>query len=99
MHRTVLKQMIDDNGLKQSWVARRVGITAPALNLIAHGKTLPTLRTAQRIAHLLNTTVDVLWPLEDDRPATGGGIRADGAAGKQTGKPTTRGESAPRGHS
>ncbi|MDQ0191547.1 helix-turn-helix domain-containing protein [Alicyclobacillus cycloheptanicus] len=66
MYRTVLKQLIDENGLKQTWVAKKVGISAPALNLLAHGKTLPTLRTAQKIARLLNTTVETLWPLEDD---------------------------------
>lgn len=69
MHKTVLKQVLDENGLKQTWVAKRVGVTAPALNLIAHGKTLPTLRTAQRIARLLRTSVDELWPLEEDAPS------------------------------
>lgn len=77
MHKTVLKQVLDDNGLKQSWVAKRVGVTAPALNLIAHGKTLPTLRTAQRIARLLHTSIDILWPLEDDRPQTPARTRPD----------------------
>lgn len=66
MNKTVLKQVIDQNGLKQTWIAKQVGVTAPALNLIAHGKTLPTLRTAQKIARLLNTSVEQLWPLEDD---------------------------------
>jgi putative transcriptional regulator len=65
MNKTTLKQMIDENGVKQKWLAQKVGVTPPALNLIAHGKTLPTLRTAQKIARVMNTTVDVLWPLDD----------------------------------
>jgi DNA-binding XRE family transcriptional regulator len=66
MNKTTLKQLIDENGIKQTWLAKKVGITPPALNLIANGKTLPTLRTAQKIAHILHTTVDELWPLEDN---------------------------------
>ncbi len=84
MHKTVLKQVLDENGLKQTWVAKRVGVTAPALNLIAHGKTLPTLRTAQRIARLLRTSVDDLWPLEEELPTTGVTRDADPTRGSPT---------------
>ncbi|WDL98203.1 helix-turn-helix transcriptional regulator [Alicyclobacillus sp. ALC3] len=84
MHKTVLKQVLDDNGLKQTWVAKRVGVTAPALNLIVHGKTLPTLRTAQRIARLLRTSVDDLWPLEEELPTAGVTRDADRARGSPT---------------
>lgn len=65
--KTVLQQTLEDNGIKQKWLAQKVQLSAPALNLIVHGKALPSLRTAQKIARVLKTSVDSLWPLEDEQ--------------------------------
>ncbi|MCL6443917.1 MAG: helix-turn-helix transcriptional regulator [Alicyclobacillus sp.] len=66
-----MKAMLDDRGIKQKWLADKIHVSPPALNLIIHGKTLPTLRTAQKIARVLNTSVDELWPYDpaDDEPS------------------------------
>lgn len=64
-HKTTLKKLLEDRGIKQKWLAEKASVTPAALNLIVHGKTLPTLRTAQRIARILQTDVDTLWPYED----------------------------------
>jgi putative transcriptional regulator len=66
MHKTTLKALLNDRGIKQKWLAGKAGMTAAALNLIVHGKTLPTLRTAQRIARILHSTVEELWPYSDE---------------------------------
>lgn len=60
-----LKKEILKRGLKQSWLADKAGINRTALSSIVNGKSLPNLRTAQRIAKALEMTVDDLWPLED----------------------------------
>jgi putative transcriptional regulator len=65
-HRTRLKQLLDDNGIKQSWLAAKANVSTSTLNTIVNGKNLPTLRIAQKIARALDTTVDYLWPLEDE---------------------------------
>ncbi|WP_206922807.1 helix-turn-helix transcriptional regulator [Alicyclobacillus suci] len=61
-----LKKYLDEKGIKQAWLCEKVGISNTALSLIVRGKSLPNLRTAQKIARALGTTVDELWPLEED---------------------------------
>ncbi|GMA50104.1 hypothetical protein GCM10025857_14610 [Alicyclobacillus contaminans] len=65
-NKTRLKQLIEENGIKQEWLAQRAGVNSNTLSRIVTGRHLPTLRIAQRIARALNTTVDELWPLEED---------------------------------
>lgn len=61
-----LKSYLDAHGIKQSWLCEKTGISSTAMSLLVRGKTKPTLENAQRIARTLSTTVDDLWPLEDD---------------------------------
>lgn len=63
---TRLKKLLDSRGTKQSWLAEKSGINANTLSMVVNGKALPNLRTAQKIARALGTTVDELWPLEDE---------------------------------
>jgi putative transcriptional regulator len=65
-HQTRLKTVLEESGIKQSWLAEKANVTTSALSVIVNGKSLPNLRTAQKIARALNTTVDYLWPLEDE---------------------------------
>jgi len=64
--RTRLKKILEESGIKQSWLAEKANVTTSALSVVVNGKSLPNLRTAQKIARALNTTVDYLWPLEDE---------------------------------
>ena len=66
MEPTRLKQLLDSNGSKQTWLAEKAGINVNTLSKIVNGKAIPNLRTAQRIARALGKTVDDLWPLEEE---------------------------------
>ena len=61
-----LKQYLDEHGIKQTWLCEKTGISSGAMSLLVRGKAKPTLENAQKIAKVLGTTVDKLWPLEDD---------------------------------
>ncbi|MCL6597917.1 MAG: helix-turn-helix transcriptional regulator [Alicyclobacillus macrosporangiidus] len=65
MYRTRLKQRIMESGLKQTHLSKMIGIAPNTFSLYVHGKRIPDVITAQKIARALNTTVDYLWPLED----------------------------------
>jgi hypothetical protein len=52
-------------------VAARVGISAGKLSLICHGRQAVTHDEAQRIAHVLGVSVEVLFP--DDFATDGAG--------------------------
>lgn len=69
---TRLKVMLAQMGVKQTWLAERAGVSPTTLSMIVNGKTLPTLRTAQKIARALGTTVDALWPPENGEADEGG---------------------------
>jgi transcriptional regulator with XRE-family HTH domain len=61
-----LKEWIDKHGIKQSWIAEKTGLSQGWINKLAKGG-VPNVYDAQRIARVLNTTVEELWPLEDDK--------------------------------
>ena len=49
MTATLLARARDESGLTQSEVARRAGTSRPTLSAYEHGRTSPTLDTAQRV--------------------------------------------------
>ena len=49
MAATLLAQARDESGLTQSEVARRAGTSRPTLSAYEHGRTSPTMDTAQRV--------------------------------------------------
>ncbi|MEW9574804.1 helix-turn-helix transcriptional regulator [Bacillus toyonensis] len=60
-----LKIILAERLLKQSDLAKLVGITDQTLSMIARGKSEPTLRVALRIAKALDLTVEEIWIEED----------------------------------
>ncbi|MBG9540425.1 helix-turn-helix transcriptional regulator [Bacillus thuringiensis] len=56
-----LKVILAERMLKQSDLAKLVGITDQTLSMIARGKSEPTLRVALRIAKALDLTVEEIW--------------------------------------
>lgn len=62
---TKLKMHLVLHGIKQEWLASQTRLPSNTISRIVNGQ-LPTLRNAQRIAKVLETTVDALWPLEEE---------------------------------
>lgn len=60
-----LKIILAERLLKQSDLAKLVGITDQTLSMIARGKSEPTLRVALRIAKALDLTVEEIWIEEE----------------------------------
>lgn len=51
--------------MTQPQLAEKVGILYQALQAYEYGKQIPSVYTAIKIAHALNTTVEELFPVED----------------------------------
>ncbi|TXR75145.1 helix-turn-helix transcriptional regulator [Bacillus sp. BF9-10] len=60
-----LKVILAERMIKQSDIAKIVGITDQTLSLIARGKSEPTLRVAMRIAKTLDLSVEEIWIEEE----------------------------------
>lgn len=69
MH-TSLRQRRRALGLTQEEVARAIGLTRTAYTKLEQGHVRLTLRTAQRLAQALNSSVDSLFPAEVDGSAS-----------------------------
>jgi len=50
----ILKVHLENNGIKQIWLARKVGISQPALSNIISGKSTPSLKTFLKILEVLD---------------------------------------------
>ena len=53
-------------GLSQTQLAKLIGVAQSTIAMIETGKITPSLRTALKLARVLGTTVEELFPLEDD---------------------------------
>ncbi|EPZ52623.1 helix-turn-helix transcriptional regulator [Alicyclobacillus acidoterrestris] len=60
-----LKSFLEERGIKQKWLSEKAGITQGWLSKIVNGSE-PKVMDAQKIARALGTTVDELWPLEEE---------------------------------
>jgi len=56
-----LKEILDSRGMKQTFLAKKVGISNGTLSLIVRGKSVPTLPVALRIAEELGMKVEDIW--------------------------------------
>ncbi len=57
-----LRDILQERGIKQTWLADRAGITYQALSDIVREKRTPTLPVAKRIARVLALRVEDIWP-------------------------------------
>jgi DNA-binding XRE family transcriptional regulator len=66
---TRLKEVLQGTTITPLQLAQRCHVRPSAINYIVNGKSLPNLRTGQKIAHMLHTTTDYLCPYkeEDDK--------------------------------
>lgn len=60
-----LKEIIEGRGLKQTYIADKIGVDKTHLNRIVNGNILPKLDLAYRIAEVLELTVYDIWKVED----------------------------------
>lgn len=58
---TKIKQIINERGLKQGFIADKANVSRAALSLIINGKSIPSLPVAIRISRVLEKTVEELW--------------------------------------
>lgn len=56
-----LKNILDERMMKQSALAKRVGITETTMSKIVKGETEPKLSTALKIAEVLGMSVHDIW--------------------------------------
>lgn len=58
---TKLQRILKENGIKQSFIADKAGVSQGAFSLIVRGKSMPTLPVALKIGRALNMSVEELW--------------------------------------
>lgn len=60
-----LKAIMDSRGMKQSFLRRKVGISASTMSALYRGESVPTLKVALRIAKELALPVEEIWRLDE----------------------------------
>lgn len=58
-----LQEILDESGIKQDWLAKKIGVTNSSISTICSGKSRPSLESAMKIAKILNVRVDDIWKL------------------------------------
>lgn len=61
MKMTEIGRIIEEDGYRKGWIAKKAGIAPGTLSKIISGDSEPTLRVALRLAKILNKTVEELW--------------------------------------
>ena len=59
---TPLKRALDEDGRRQSWLAKRLGVAPRQVWAWVHGLHVPEQATREQIARVLGRKVDDLWP-------------------------------------
>jgi DNA-binding XRE family transcriptional regulator len=59
-----LKEILDERGIKQKWLADRAGIKQGSLSSIINHKNSTTIEVALAIAKALDMKVEDIWVLE-----------------------------------
>ena len=73
-----LKEVLDQQGLTQAYLAWRVGVPECSVSKWCAGTRTPMLKTALKIAKILGTTVEYLWG--DSEESGAAKIAIDGAS-------------------
>lgn len=62
---TKIRQLIDERGLKQRWIAKSTGMSEGAFQRILDNKNAPNAHNLARLAQVLGVTTDYLLGLTD----------------------------------
>lgn len=73
MKKSHIKQLREDRGLTQLQVAMKAKMSVRGYQNIEAGKCRPNIESAKKIASVLNTTVDELFPACRDAKTAGRG--------------------------
>lgn len=58
-----LRAILTQRGVKQSWLAARVGVRQGTISDLVNNKTVPSLLLALAIAEVLEVNVEDIWEL------------------------------------
>lgn len=70
MKMTEIGRIVEEDGYRKGWIAKKAGIAPGTLSKIISGESEPTLRVALRLAKILNKTVEELWGylIKEEKP-------------------------------
>lgn len=63
---TRLAKILEEAGIRQSWLAEKTGLTNVAINRYVRGNRVPKVANAIKIARALGMTVEMIWGGEED---------------------------------
>lgn len=61
-----LREVLEERGIKQTWLAEKIGIDRSTLSTVVANKKGTNLETAMRIAHVLNMKMEEIFELLED---------------------------------
>ena len=62
--KNLIKQNLRMRGENVRWLSVKTGVTYSALYKIIKGQTMPSIKTAQKIAGAFNTAIENIWIFE-----------------------------------
>lgn len=61
-----LKKILENRGIKNKYIAEKVGISGSHFSNIVNGKTVPNLELALKIAKIMKVPVEKLFALDNE---------------------------------
>lgn len=65
MVRNKLREILDERGIKNIWIANKAGINNSTIGNIIKNRHNPNVEVAIRIAKALDMKVEALWEIDD----------------------------------
>jgi putative transcriptional regulator len=60
-----LKEILEERGIKQTWLAKKIGVRISTINSLVTKGGVPTLPVAYRIAKALGLKIEDIWYEEE----------------------------------
>ncbi len=57
---TILKQLIQSKGMKQKWLAQKIGVSEVTLSNWVNGKAVPKEKHLEKLCEILEINTDIL---------------------------------------
>lgn len=65
-----LREILDNRGIKQSYLCRKVGVSNTTMSALVRGERLPTLVVAYKIAVELGVHIEDIWYIDENNADT-----------------------------